>query len=355
MMWMRDCRPDVVRSAAYVCGAKDALGLWLTGEYATDFSNGPLGTAWPPLVAELAGVASDALPPVVEPTAILGKVCPTAADETGLAAGIPVVVGASDGACANLGVGAYRSGSGCLSLSTTGVVRLVRETPPPVRPLAALGGFGYRLDADTWLWGGVVTAAGAALGWLRGLFEGFDMTVERLAQEAASAPPGSAGLLFQPYLQGMYSPEYRPDERAAFTGLAMVHTRPHLARAVLEGVAYSIRAVVEALEALEAHGGGVDTWYVTGGSARSDLWCSILADVLGVELYRREGGTSLGAAMLAACGSFLYPTIQAAGDAMAGPGETISLSSATTEYADLYDAFCQAVGLGRESARAARA
>jgi sugar (pentulose or hexulose) kinase len=338
MMWMRDHHPGVVGAARRVGGAKEFLGAWLTGTFAVDFSNGPSLAGWPDLYLELAGLPPQVLPPIRSPLTVLGSLRAEVADQLGLAATTPVILGASDGACANLGVGASVPGAACLSLSTTGVVRLAGATAPDQRTLAGIGGFAWLLEAQLWLWGALVTTAGAALSWLHALLDRPGLSLEALAQEAESVEAGSNGLTFRPYLQGMQAPAYRPWLTGSFDGLTLAHRSPHLARAVMEGVAYSVRAVVDALTQV---GATISRWALTGGSAQSAVWRQIVADVLGVELSYQRGGTLLGAAMLAACGCGIYPDLGQAQHAMLEPGSRVVPGAAMPVYQTLYEAFCE--------------
>jgi sugar (pentulose or hexulose) kinase len=340
IMWMRTNRPDLFQQTRVVCGAKDYVGLWLTGILATDYSNGPGGTDWPEEIA-LTGISPELFPPLLPPTATLGGLMRTRAEEIGLPTGTPVIIGASDGACANIGTGAFVPGSACLSLSTTGVIRLATSDSPEPSQIASLGGFCYPLSTDIWLWGGLVSVAGAALAWLADIC-GDSVSIERLSREAADAPLGSAGLLFLPYLQGMQSPQFRPDIRGMFHNLALMHKRHHLARAVMEGVAYSIRAVADALKCLS---GPISSWSLTGGAARDKLWRQIIADVLELPLIYRMDGSPLGAAMLAACGVGTYGQLDEAAACMLQKGEKITPSPDAVQYATHYAHFRNAIGL----------
>lgn len=340
MIWMRECHREVIGAAARVCGGKDFIGAWLTGVYATDFSSGPGLGPWPEIVSELSGLREDALPPVVPPTTLLGSLRPSIAGRLGLRPRTRVVIGASDGACANLGVGAINPDSACISLSTTGVVRVASGKQPPLAPLARMSGFAYPLDQNLWFSGGVVTTAGAALSWVRTLVGA--ATFDEMAAEASLIPPGSEGLLFTPYLQGMYSPEYRPAARGELRGLRLSHSRSHLIRSVMEGVAYSVRAIMDALGI-----SGADESYaaLTGGAARSPLWRQITADVLGRDLSYHADGTSLGAAMLAGVGVGAYRNIREAQAAMVKAGLPVSVGPAVSAYEQQYQCFREVVNL----------
>ena len=138
-------------------------------------------------------------------------------------------------------------------------------------------------------------SAAGALQWLRHVLG--DAPYDELLPEAAAWPPGTEGLLFQPYLQGERTPHADPDARGAFIGLQQRHDRGALVRAVLEGVAYGLR---DSLELLRAVGVEAEVGRVSGGGARSGLWLTIVASVLGLPLERTEAeeGAAYGAALL---------------------------------------------------------
>lgn len=340
MILMRESRPELVRATVRVCGAKDYVGAWLTGVYATDFSSGPGLDPWPEIVYELAGLQDDALPAVVPPTTVLGSLRSSVAKRLGLSRATQVVIGASDGACANIGVGAVSPNDTCISLSTTGAVRIASAEPPNLGPLAEMSGFAYPFDQHLWFSGGAVTTAGTALSWLQMLVSA--ETLDEMTAEASLIPAGSDGLLFTPYLQGMYSPEYRPDEYGEIRGLRLSHRRPHLSRSLMEGVAYSVRAVTDALGIRHAD---VPFAALTGGAARSSLWRQITADVLGCSLTYHADGTSLGAAMLASVGVGAFRSIAEAQVAMVEPGSLVCAGPAAAAYEDAYQQFREVVGL----------
>jgi xylulokinase len=165
---------------------------------------------------------------------------------------------------------------------------------------------------------GVTQAAGLSLRWFRDRFgagpdDGRD-PYERLCEEAGEAPPGADGVLWAPYLMGERTPHLDPNARAALIGLAASHDRSHVIRAILEGVAFSLR---DSFEIFREMGVPVEKVRLGGGGARSDLWRQIQADVYGhaVEIVEAEEGAAYGAALLAGVGGELWPTVDAACEA----------------------------------------
>jgi gluconokinase len=214
-----------------------------------------------------------------------------------LPVGLPIIAGANDGGLANLGSGAYLPGQSVITVGTSGAVRHLLDRPVLDRFERT---WCYLLDEGCWFRGGAINNGGLALQWVRQRFyselpeaEGY----ERMWIEAASVDAGAAGLLALPYFVGERSPHWNATARAALVGLGLEHTRAHIARAVMEGVAFCLADVWEALA--ESSPLGVPS-RLTGGITRSQLWRQIVADVLGVRLACLEAAdaSAVGAAML---------------------------------------------------------
>ena len=166
---------------------------------------------------------------------------------------------------------------------------------------------------------GVTQAAGLSLRWFRDQFGARDDErseqngdpYDALCAEAATAPPGSDGVLWAPYLMGERTPHLDPHARAALVGLAASHTRAHVVRAILEGVAFSLRDTLTIFAEMDVP---VENIRLGGGGARAPLWRQIQADVYGhaVELLAAEEGAAYGAALLAGVGANVWPTVDAA-------------------------------------------
>ncbi len=332
MLWFRDQFPQATRSAIRVCGAKAFLALWLTGIYATDLSSGPGLNGWPEGMAAEAGISAAALSPVVTSTTVVGSISSSLGTKLGIKEGTPVVIGASDGACGNLGVGAMRPGRICIALSTSGVVRVAATAPPSSCYDDRSNVFAYPLTDDLWFWGGLLPVAGSALTWMHSQLGG-GVSIDQLLAEAAGIVPGSDGLYFLPPLESVSLPTHRPTHRGAFYGISLAHTRGHLVRSILEGVAYGLRTVIDILDTHISHSA------VTGGGAQSRLWRQIVTDTLGLELDYHADGTSLGAAMLAAVGCGMYHTLEDAEKAMVPAGEPVFPALSRSVYNEGYNEF----------------
>ncbi|HYJ89942.1 MAG TPA: FGGY-family carbohydrate kinase, partial [Pyrinomonadaceae bacterium] len=238
------------------------------------------------------------MPEVFESIEITGKVSDDAANETGLKAGTPIVAGAGDNAAGAVGMGIVRPGMASATIGTSGVIFVVTEEPR-FDPKGRIHTLCHAIP-NRWHNTGVTLSAGLSLQWFRNNL-GNGKTYEELTKEAALAPVGSDGAIWLPYLMGERAPYLDPTARAAFVGLTASHTHAHLTRAVLEGVAFSLRDSIEIFTEL---GATIDSVRLGGGGARSLLWQQIQADVYGhtVELIDVDEGAAFGAALLAAVG-----------------------------------------------------
>lgn len=315
LVWLRQAEPQAYEQVRQVLLPKDYLGYVLIGNAVTEPSDasgiGCLDLAsrqWDLDILQALEISPDLFPPVVESTAIAGRLQPQIADRVGLPVGLPVIAGGGDNGAAAIGLGISSAdlGRGSLSIGTSGVIFAPcdRPTPDPegrVHLFCHVDG-GYHLL-------GVTLAAGGALRWYRDLFAP-DRSFADLMTLAAGSVPGAHGVLFLPHLAGERSPYLDPDSRGAWVNLALAHTQADLIRAVLEGVAFSLRAALEVIQGISP----VDQLLATGGGVRSPLWFHLLADVLQTQLVapKTEEGAAYGAALLAMVGGGAYPNLAAA-------------------------------------------
>jgi xylulokinase len=349
LVWVRDHEPEVWQRVAHVLLPKDYVRLRLTGVHAVDVADGA-GTllfdlaarTWSPELVEAVGVDAAWLPPVFEGPAITGSVTPAAAAATGLRAGTPVVAGGGDQAANAVGVGAVEPGETALSLGTSGVVFAPTDAPI-VEPRGRVHAFCHAVPGRWHLMSVMLSAAGS-LRWFRDTLAP-GVAYGALSDEAATAPAGSDGLLFLPYLTGERSPHPDPLARGAFVGLTVGHERRHLARAVMEGVAFGLR---DGLDLMTAAGMPPPTRIrASGGGTASPLWRQILADVLGSEIdtVATTEGAASGAGILAAVGAGWFATVPVATrswittSAAASPGpDAAAYAAAHARYRELYPA-----------------
>ncbi|MDI6858120.1 MAG: xylulokinase [Dehalococcoidia bacterium] len=319
LLWLRKHEPESYARTRHLLLPKDYVRLRMTGERATDVADAS-GTLlfdvrsrkWSSEVVEAIEVPPEWLPPALESPQVSGRLTPQAASALGLPAGIPVVAGAGDQAAGGVGSGAVEEGVITASLGTSGVV-FSATLQPRVDPQARLHSFCHAAHG-LWHLMGVMLAAGGSFQWLadtlRPLAEGERME-EKLSVLAAGAPTGSGGLVFLPYLAGERTPHADPFARGAFVGLRAEHGLPHLARAVMEGVAFGLR---DSLELIREMGVSATEVRAIGGGARSRLWRQILADVFACPVVSLEAdeGPAFGAALLAGIGAEIFASVSQA-------------------------------------------
>ncbi|MEO6965622.1 MAG: xylulokinase [Acidobacteriaceae bacterium] len=331
ILWVREHEPQVFARIAHILCPKDYIRFRLSGVYAMDVQEAS-GTLlldvthrrWSQSMAEASGVPMEWLPQLFESAEICANLSGPAAAETGLQAGTPIVAGAGDQGVGAVGMGILKPGSVSATIGTSGVV--FAATDQPVRdPLGRLHTFCHAV-AGRWHVMGVTQAAGLSLRWFRDAIsagaQGAPASYEQLMALAASAPAGSDGVFWAPYLFGERTPHLDPEVRAAFVGLSASHGQAHLVRAVLEGVAYSLRDTFTLFGELGIPVRGVR---LGGGGARGALWRQIQADVYGrsVELLVAEEGAAYGAALLAAVGVGAWPDVDTACESSIRVAETI--------------------------------
>jgi len=343
LAWAIEAWPELTAAASHAVGVKDYLVRRLTGVVVTDPSSGPYAASWPDAVVGALGWDVERLPPVALSTEVVGRLLPERAQALGLPNALPVVNGLNDGAAATLGVGAHRPGDAVVSIGTNGVFRLVTSRPIAAEACLERSLFRYPIIADTWACGGFVLAGGSALAWLADAVSGNGAPAEldELLREAAGAPPASDGVSFLPYLVGKGSPDPDPNAAAGFLGLRPRHGRGHLARAVLEGVAFGVRDISVALGEL---GLEAERLFVTGGGAVSPLWRGIFASVLALPAAHSSGDSNLGAAAVLAVGLGLVDDIETAlQQLVAKPDVTTPTPAEIAAYEAGYDAYRTAV------------
>lgn len=362
ILWVRENEPEVYARVAHILLPKDYVRYRLTGSYAVDKADGS-GTilfdlekrTWSAEMLELLHIPLEWLPETYEGTAITGQITPEAAQATGLLAGTPVVAGGGDQSAQAVGVGAVAPGVAALTLGTSGVV--FTTTPAAViEPHARLHAFCHAVPGR-WHVMGVMLSAAGSLQWYHDALAP-SVPIPELVQEAGSAPPGSEGLLFLPYLAGERTPHPDPLARGAWFGLNVRHGRAHLTRALLEGVAFGLKDNFDLMRSLLP--GEIREVRVSGGGAQSDLWLQIIADVLNAELTPAKvtEGAAYGAALLAGVAAGLWPSVEDASRSVFVAGKPVVPNPAAAEryepyyrlYRELYPATRDiAHALSRES------
>ncbi len=318
LLWVRQHEPEIWKQVRHILLPKDYVRYRLSGEYAIDVADAS-GTLmldvtnrrWSEELLGMVDIDKFLLPAVFESPEICARVTAEAEGLTGIPAGTPIVAGAGDQAAGAIGMGITRPGAASVTLGTSGVVFAATEQPS-LDPGGRLHTFCHAIP-NRWHVMGVTQAAGLSLRWIRDQFCQPGYTYAELSKEAASVPPGCDGVLWAPYLMGERTPHLDSSVRAALTGLAASHTRGHVARAVMEGVAFSQR---DSFTIFAELGVPVNKIRVTGGGARSNLWKQIQADVYGhpVETIAADEGGAYGAALLAGVGVNVWPSVDVACD-----------------------------------------
>jgi xylulokinase len=318
ILWVQEHEPEIWKRARHILLPKDYVRYKLTGIFGMDKADGA-GTIlfdlakrdWSVDVLSALEIPAKYLPPTFEGTDATGELTASAAQELGLLADIPVFGGGGDQAASAVGTGAVHAGVVSVSLGTSGVVFAATDSPV-IEPNGRLHAFCHSVPGKWHLMGVMLSAAGS-LRWHRDTFAP-NTTYDDLLEPAAQISAGSNGLFFLPYLTGERTPHPDPLARGAFIGLTVRHSLPHLTRSVLEGVSFGLRDSFELMKGAGLK--GVTQVRVTGGGARSPLWRQILADVLQAEVVtvNTTEGAAYGAALLAATGAGVFPSVGSACD-----------------------------------------
>ncbi len=320
LLWVRENEPEKWKRVRSVMLPKDYVRLRLTGERATDVADAS-GTLlldvahrrWSREMLQAAELDEQFLPGLFESPEVCGKISAKGAGETGLAAGTSVVAGAGDQAAGATGMGIVAPGTVSATIGTSGVVFAATDRPA-LDPQGRVHTFCHAIPGR-WHVMGVTQAAGLSLRWFRDTFavdsSGARESYDCLTEEAAKIFPGSDGLLWTPYLMGERTPHLDANARAALVGLTASHTRAHIVRAILEGVAFSLRDTFTIFQEMNVP---VKNIRLGGGGARSPLWRQIQADVYGhpVEIVEAEEGAAYGGALLAAVGAGMWLSVDEA-------------------------------------------
>ncbi len=322
ILWVKNNEPAIYEKCAHILLPKDYLRYILTGEYATEVSDASgmqlldvPNRCWSDELLRAFEIDPSWLGKVYESCEVTGTLTKEMADVLGLCAGTIVVGGAGDNAAAAVGTGVVEDGKAFTTIGTSGVVfahtsDIAIDQKGRVHTCCAA-------VPDTWHVMGVTQGAGLSLKWFR---DNFCMTEKETAklmgvdeyylmdQQAEQVPVGANRLIYLPYLMGERTPHLDPDARGVFFGLSAIHTRRDMLRAVMEGVAYSLRDCVEVFREM---GVGVSDMMACGGGGASPLWRSMLADLYNCEVktVASKEGPALGAAILASVGAGLYSSV----------------------------------------------
>src|SRR5215207_554027 len=316
ILWVKENEPEVFAKAKHVLLPKDYIRCKLTSEYAMDKADGA-GTVlfdlkardWSDKVLSALNIPRAWMPQTFEGTQFTGYVTDESASITGLKVGTPVAAGGGDQAAGAVGVGAVEAGIVGLTVGTSGVV--FATTPSAlIEPEGRLHAFCHAVPG-LWHFMGVMLSAAGSLQWYRDTLAP-NMNFDDLLKEAEAISAGSEGLQFLPYLSGERTPHPDPSARGAFIGLTIRHSRGHMTRAVLEGVAFGLKDSFTLIQ--NAGLGAITQVRATGGGTKSALWRQILASVLEAELVavNTTEGAAYGAALLEGVGAGVWTDVKSA-------------------------------------------
>ncbi len=353
ILWLKDNHPDLYQSVDQFVFAKDFVRGFLTGKWHTDPTDAGNSLlydwnkeTWDDELIAVLGINREMFPDVVPSTSISGTLTPEAAQEMGLPAGIPIVTGAADMACSQLGTGAFHEGRLVATIGTSGQVCI---NSPTIHP-EGVGKITFHPGASSGTMYAMASifTGGLAANWTYQLL--FDkptmknddfVQLASLNDEIAALPPGSDGVSFLPFLTGSGSPRFDPNERAAFVGLSAGVTKAQYLRAAMEGVAYNIRENVEVFKAM---GLPIRSVCLGGGGTKLPVWRQIIADVLGcdVSLLDCADASTLGACMLAYAGIHEAQSLPALSDTWVHCTNVVHHESARCQrYQTLYQRYRQ--------------
>jgi len=348
ILWVKQHEPEAFAKAAGFLLPKDYVRLRLTGEKHMDLSDaaGTLmldvaGRDWSADVLGAFAIPAGFCPPLVEAGALVGGLTAEAAGATGLRQETKVFAGGADNACGAIGAGILSPGLTLCSIGTSGVV-LTYEEDASADYRGKVHFFNHG-KPDAFYAMGVTLAAGYSLSWFRNTFAKGE-TYDALLQGAEDIPAGSNGLLFTPYIVGERTPHADAQIRGSFVGVDGSHTRAHFARAVMEGITFSLN---ESIEMFRAAGKQVDKVVSIGGGAKNPLWLQMQADIFQADVValENEQGPGLGAAMLAAVGCGWFPSLDACGETFVKHARIYRPDeAASARYGQLFEIYRQVYG-----------
>lgn len=353
ILWVRNNEPENYSKCRHILLPKDYVRFMLTGEYATEVSDASgmqlldvPNRCWSDEVLEKLDIDKALLAKVYESVEITGYITEEAAKLTGLKAGTPVVGGAGDNAAAAVGTGIVSDGKAFTTIGTSGVV-FAHTSTVQIDPKGRVHTFCCAVPG-CWHIMGVTQAAGLSLKWFRDNFCREEMLEAEkqgiseyylMDKEAEQIPIGSDKLIYLPYLMGERTPHLDPDIRGMFFGLSAIHSKAHFIRAVMEGVAFSLR---DCKNIISEMGTDISDMMACGGGGTSTLWRSMLADLYScpVKTVSCKEGPALGVAILAFVGTGVYSSVEKACEVMIKTDKTqIPDSERSAEYEKFYQIY----------------
>ncbi len=320
ILWVRNHQPDVFSNVHKFLHAKDFIVARLTGNFVTDYSDASgmnlydlKKMEWSDVILDAIELDRDLLPALHQSSDVVGEVSAAIAEQVGLAAGTPVVIGGGDGSCAAAGAGVVREGCAYNYIGSSSWIGIATKEPvfDPTQRTFNWAHLVPNMFSPT----GTMQAAGGSYQWLRDKFcvqeklSSAELNLnpyDLLNLQAMKSVPGAHNLLFLPYLMGERAPRWNPDARGVFFGLTVKHDRADIIRATLEGITFNLNVI---LNAFLEQGAQVEAIRVIGGGAKGRLWRQIMADVYNKPILRPtllDEATSLGAAIAGGVGVGIF-------------------------------------------------
>lgn len=351
--WVQEHQPEVWRRTRSILIAKDYVKYLLTGEKATDYAeaSGTLlfdvrNERWSAAAFDYFGIAPELFPAVGPSDMVIGAVTEKASRETGLKPGIPVINGSSDNSASALGAGMARSGQVTLIIGTAGVVSVCSDRPlldPHGRTLC----WHYCLPKH-WVTLGITQTAGESLQWFKNAFDSQETSqpvassdiFHRYNQAIANVPDGSGGVIFLPYLNGERTPYWDSSARGVYFGLNLGTTKPHMIKAIMEGVSFALRHNIETIEAL---GIQIDEVRAVGGGLRSPVWLQTLGKILKkpISTVNMPDTANLGNTLLCGKALGLVDSYQRAVERLVTTEQTVHYPEGAAVYEKQYSLFLE--------------
>jgi len=347
IIWLREERPQIFDKAEWFISSKEYVTLRLTGSRVVDYAiagaSGLLDThalTWSEQALELADIEPGQLFELTDPLETIGKLNTDFAAAMGVGSTAPLILGSGDAVNSSIGAGAVLEQQVTCMVGSSGALRVISSEPmldPQERSWC------YSIDSQHWLVGGAINNGGLALEWLRDALNQGSAALSRetalsfneLIDWAAQIEPGAQGLLCLPFLTGERSPHWNPNARAVLFGLTLQHDQRHIARAVLEGVCFRLRSV---LDVINETIGEPQEVRASGGFTRSRLWLQVAASVLDQEILVPSWGetSSLGAAFWAMLGAGHVSTLEELGGLVEVATSYLPVEKETRIYSQLY-------------------
>jgi len=313
ILWIKNNKPDIYKEIHKILLPMDYIFFKLTGRAITDhtMAGGTMiynvrSRGWSNEIANRLDIAASIFPEIQDAGRFFLYLSEEVANYLGLPKEVKVVLGAQDQKCAAIGAGIDEE-SAVISMGTCSAI-LVKTCQPYFDKYMRIPVFSF-LCKNSYLLEGVVSTTGVVFEWLRMIFHNKE-SFKKLTEYAEKSPPGSNKLFFYPHFEGAGTPHYRQDIRGFIYGLNLSTSKEDIIRSLLEGVAFQVRQNIAIME--EIMGSKVDNIKIIGGGAKSDLWCSIIADVLGKKVIRFESSevASRGAAIMAGVGSGIFESFR---------------------------------------------